>query len=49
LLKIGFAYYEVKNYSQARKALDSVLNNYPESTAARLAAERIAKMDQAGL
>ena len=49
LLKIGFSYYEVKNYSQARKALDSVLNNYPESTAARLAAERIAKMDQSGL
>jgi tol-pal system protein YbgF len=49
LLKMGFAYYEQKNYSQARKALNMVANKYPESTAARLASERLAKMDQAGL
>jgi tol-pal system protein YbgF len=49
LLKMGFAYYEQKNYSQARKALNMVVTKYPESTAARLASERLAKMDQAGL
>jgi len=49
LLKIGFSFYEVKNYSQARKALNAALNNYPESTAAKLAAERLAQMDQEGV
>jgi len=49
LLKTGFAYYEQKNYSQARKALNMVSNKYPESTAARLAGERLAKMDQSGV
>jgi len=46
LLKLGFTYYEIENWSQARKALNAVLNRYPDSTAAKLATEKLQKMDQ---
>jgi tol-pal system protein YbgF len=49
LLKLGFANYELKNYLQARKALNAVINAYPDSTAARLATERLLKMDSDGV
>ena len=49
LLKLGFSNYELKNYSQARKALNAVVTGHPESTAARLAIERLAKMDAEGV
>jgi len=48
LLKIGFTYYELENWSQSRKAFNAVLNRYPESTAAKLATERLQKLDQEG-
>jgi len=44
-LKVGYCNYELKNLQEARKALDIVIARYPESTAARLAKERITLMD----
>lgn len=49
LLKIGYCNYELKNFSAARKALQEVVNNYPETTAARLAAQRLERMTSEGV
>ena len=48
LLKIGFAYYELEQYPQARKFLEQLLKIYPESAAAKLAQPRLKKMDSEG-
>jgi tol-pal system protein YbgF len=44
LLKIGYCNYELKHYEAARKALSSVVQNYAETTAARLAGQRLEVM-----
>jgi tol-pal system protein YbgF len=44
LLKIGYCNYELKRYEAARKALSSVVQNYAETTAARLAGQRLEVM-----
>lgn len=44
LLKIGYCNYELKRYEAARKALSSVAKDYPETTAARLANQRLEVM-----
>lgn len=44
LLKIGYCNYELKRYEAARKALTSVVQNYAETTAARLAGQRLEVM-----
>jgi tol-pal system protein YbgF len=44
LLKIGYCNYELKQYEAARKALTSVVQNYAETTAARLASQRLEVM-----
>jgi tol-pal system protein YbgF len=44
LLKIGYCNYELKQYEAARKALTSVVQNYAETTAARLASQRLEAM-----
>lgn len=44
LLKIGYCNDELKQYAAARKALQTVVQTYPDSTAARLAKERLEKM-----
>jgi tol-pal system protein YbgF len=44
LLKIGYCNYELKRYEAARKALSQVVQNYTETTAARLAAQRLEVM-----
>ena len=49
LLKIGFCNYELKRYDAARKALRTVVSTYPETTAARLASERLERMTTEGL
>ncbi len=41
LLKIGYCNYELKRYDAARKALSTVVQDYKETTAARLAAQRL--------
>jgi tol-pal system protein YbgF len=45
LLKIGYCNYELKNWKEARTALTSVVQKFPDTTAARLASQRLAKME----
>jgi tol-pal system protein YbgF len=49
LLKIGYCNYELKRYDAARKALSAVATSYPETTAARLANERLERMKVEGV
>jgi tol-pal system protein YbgF len=49
LLKIGYCNYELKRFDAARKALRSVVTTYPETTAARLAGQRLDKMTGEGV
>lgn len=49
LLKIGYCNYELKRYGAAREHLQQVVANYPETTAARLAGQRLERMASDGL
>ena len=44
LLKLGFTQYEKKRTSEARATLQQVLVRFPNSDAAKLATDRLAKM-----
>ncbi len=46
LLKIGYCNYELEQWDQARTALQQVAADYPETTAARLANQRLERMAQ---
>ncbi|WP_175597183.1 tol-pal system protein YbgF [Peristeroidobacter soli] len=48
LLKIGYCNYELKNWGEARSALNQVVQRFGDTTAARLASQRIAKLDSEG-
>lgn len=48
LLKVGYCNYELKRYDAARKALSSVVQDYKETTAARLANQRLQVMAREG-
>lgn len=48
LLKLGFCQYELKQYGPARASLQRVRREHAETTADRLAAERLEKMDDEG-
>ncbi len=48
LLKIGYVNYELKNWTEARSALSQVVQRFGDTTAARLASQRLAKMDSEG-
>jgi tol-pal system protein YbgF len=48
LLKIGYCNYELKNYAEARSALGQVVSRYGDTTAARLAGQRLTKMESEG-
>jgi tol-pal system protein YbgF len=48
LLKIGYCNYELKNWAEARSALNQVVQRFGDTTAARLASQRLAKMDGEG-
>jgi tol-pal system protein YbgF len=48
LLKLGYCQYEKKRLPDARATLKLVQTRYPDSDAARLAGERLAKIDAAG-
>src|SRR5688572_5066364 len=48
LLKIGYCNYELKNWGEARSALTQVVQRFGDTTAARLAGQRLAKMDGEG-
>jgi tol-pal system protein YbgF len=47
-LKMGYIYYEKKDWKAAREQLDLVVNQYPGTTTARLAADRLQRMKQEG-
>ena len=47
-LKIGFIHYEMSEWDAARKALEGVIETYPNSTAARLAEERLLRLQREG-
>jgi tol-pal system protein YbgF len=48
LLKIGYCNYELKNFAEARNSLNRVVQQYADTTAARLASQRLAKMEGEG-
>jgi tol-pal system protein YbgF len=48
LLKVGYCNYELKRYEAARKALSTVVQGYKETTAARLAGQRLQQMASEG-
>ena len=48
LLKIGYSNYGLSNWADARKALTAVVTRYPETTAARLAGQRLDQMKSEG-
>ena len=48
LLKIGYCNYELKNWADARNSLNQVVQRYGDTTAARLASQRLAKMETEG-
>ena len=48
MLKVGFCQYELKSYRNARATLQKVATSYPGTDTARLAEERLAKMDVEG-
>lgn len=46
LLKVGYCNYELKQFDQARVALQQVTREYPDTTAARLASQRLDRIGQ---
>jgi tol-pal system protein YbgF len=48
LLKIGYCQYELEQYGAARQALTDVTTRFPETTAARLARQRLAQLAAEG-
>lgn len=46
LLKVGYCNYELKQWDQARAALQKVAHDYPDTTAARLAQQRLERIAQ---
>ncbi len=48
LLKVGYSNYELERWNAARSALGRVQADYPDTTAARLAEQRIKRMDTDG-
>ena len=47
-IKLGFSFYELKNWVYARRALEDVSRYFPNTNAAKLAKQRIAKMKADG-
>lgn len=49
LLKMGYCNYELKRWADARGSLASVQTEYPDTTAARLAGQRLQRMEEEGV
>jgi tol-pal system protein YbgF len=49
LLKIGYCNYELERWDDARESLTRVQTEYADSTAARLAGQRLQRMDEEGV
>jgi tol-pal system protein YbgF len=48
MLKIGFSQFELKDFAAARATLEQVVSDYPDSTASRLAGQRLEQMTRDG-
>jgi len=48
MLKLGFSYYELGEWSKSRDTLEQLAARYPQSTAAQLANKRLQKMKSEG-
>jgi TolA-binding protein len=48
LLKAGYCQYELKQWKGARETLNTVVQKYPGSNAANLAAQRLQRMQDEG-
>ncbi len=48
MLKLGFAYYEQKNFAESRKILDQVVAEFPGTSVARLAEKRLQELRTSG-
>jgi tol-pal system protein YbgF len=48
LLKVGYCNFELQQWNQARAALEQLTRQYPDTTAARLAAQRLERIAQEG-
>ena len=48
LLKMGYIYYEQKDWAASRQALETVVSDYPGTTATRLAHDRLLRMTKEG-
>ncbi|MCF6236466.1 MAG: tol-pal system protein YbgF [Gammaproteobacteria bacterium] len=48
LLKVGYAHYELEEWPQARTFLEKLVTQFPESSAARLAENRLKRMEEEG-
>ena len=49
LLKMGYCNYELKDWAAAREALTRVQEDYSDTTAARLAGQRLSRMEEEGV
>ncbi len=49
LLKMGYCNYELERWDAARASLTRVQSDYPETTAARLAGQRLKRMEEEGV
>lgn len=47
-LKLGYSHYELAQWEQARKVLTDLMNDYPNTSASRLAEERLKRMKREG-
>jgi tol-pal system protein YbgF len=48
-IKLGYSFYEMKNWVYARRTLQDVVRNFPKTQAAGLAQQRLAKMKKENL
>lgn len=48
MLKMGYIYYEKKNWADARNILNELVNNYPATTESRLAQKRLQRLTKEG-
>jgi tol-pal system protein YbgF len=48
MLKMGYIYYEKKNWTEARNVLNELINNYPTTTESRLAQKRLQRLTKEG-
>lgn len=49
LLKMGFSHYELKDFAEARRLLERVRDSFADTTAARLAVQRLERMASEGV